>query len=89
MKNTRSDKKFTTSNFYLSAFLLVKGFELLSVNDTGSRRSDFVFADLPEIRTMAGHFFYARENSQEIMVDVRLLSTAIRNLKEKLYQNHQ
>lgn len=89
MKTHRSDKYFETSNFYLSAFLFAKGFELVKIKRTLTQRCEFVFDDKPEITNLAEQFFYAKENSKEILVDARLIVTAIRNLKDRLYQEQR
>jgi hypothetical protein len=84
MKTFSSDKYFENSNFYLSVFLLAKGFELVNIRPTESRRSVFVFAGMPEVANVADQFLYAKENSPETLVDSRVMATAIRGLKDKL-----
>lgn len=82
-----TDRYFETTNFYLAAVLFAKNFELVNIRDGGSRRSTFVFVLSPEIEQLANNFFYAKENSSEMMIDARMIVTAIRNLKDKLYQH--
>ncbi len=87
MKDFQNDKYFISSNFYLATFLFAKGFELVNISETGSRRSDFVFAGMPEISDVADQYFYAKEGATETLIDARMMATAIRSLKDKLYQN--
>lgn len=86
MRKIHHDNNFLTSNFYLAAFLFAKGFELVGIHDTGTRRSDFVFVGSREIEKTADCFFYDDENSPETRIDVRAMTNAIRNLKDKLYR---
>ncbi|MDD5552072.1 MAG: DUF5659 domain-containing protein [Candidatus Pacebacteria bacterium] len=82
------DKYFKTTNFYLAAFLFAKGLELVNIDKiTDPKRARFVFIDSPEREIYLETFNFGKENSPEIMVDARKLITAIRAVKDKLYQD--
>lgn len=51
-----------------------------------SKRAQFVFLDSPERESLVQNFDFAKENSPEIMVDARKFVVAIKQLKDKLYQ---
>jgi len=81
------NKYFKTTTFYLAAFLFAKGLELVSVDKiTDSRRAYFVFVDSPLRELWVERFNFGKEDDQEVMVDVRKMVTAVKTLKEKLYQ---
>jgi len=81
-----NDRYFRITSFYAAAFLFVKGMELVNIDRTIPKRSQFVFLDTPEREVLMQSFNYAPEDSPEVMVDTRKLVTAIKTLKEKLYQ---
>ncbi|MFA6532991.1 MAG: DUF5659 domain-containing protein [Patescibacteria group bacterium] len=81
------ERYFQNSNFYLSAFLFAKGLELVSVDKiTDPRRAQFVFRDTPERMIWLEDYNFAKEDTSGAMVDVRKFVTAIKMLKDKLYQ---
>lgn len=83
----QDDRYFRTSSFYVAAFLFAKGLELVSIDNTSDKkRSEFVFLDTPERELLLQSFNFGKENSMEVMVDVRKFVTAIKMLKDKLYQ---
>ena len=87
LKNMNENKYFKTTTFYLAAFLFAKGLELVSVDKiTDSRRAYFVFVDSPLRELWVERFNFGKEDDQEVMVDVRKMVTAVKTLKEKLYQ---
>ena len=47
MKNT-IDNSFTISDFYAAAFLVAKGYRLLSIDEADSRRFHFIFTNEPD-----------------------------------------
>ena len=79
-------KSFNTSNFYLASFLYVKGIELVGIDRTDPRRSQFVFNDTPERENIVQAFNFAGEDAEQVRVDARKMITAIKQLKDKLYQ---
>ena len=79
---------FRTSNFYTAVFLLVKGQKLVDIERLpNSKRSLFVFLEAPNREKLIKDFSFASQNSPEVMVDARQFATAIKSLKDKLYQN--
>ena len=83
------DKYYRLQNFYEAAFLFASGMELANVDRiTDSKRATFVFVNTPERESLTKAFGYGKENSPETLVDARKLITAIRALKEKLYQEN-
>jgi alpha-D-ribose 1-methylphosphonate 5-triphosphate synthase subunit PhnH len=83
------DKYFKTTNFYLASFLFAKGLELVNIDKiTDSKRAFFVFIDSPEREIYLEAFNFGKENHPETIVDSRKLIVAIKNMKEKLYQDN-
>ncbi len=85
-KDIYSDKYFRLTNFYLAAFLFSKGIELVNIDRTDPKRSEFVFLDTPEREGLVQNFNFASEDSPESLVDARKFIMAIKMLKDKLYQ---
>lgn len=87
-KQKSDDRYFRTSNFYLASFLFAKGLELVNIDRVShSKRAYFVFADKSEREEWIQAFNFGQENSTEASVDARKLITAIKMLKDKLYQD--
>lgn len=80
------DKYFSTNNFYLASFLFAKNLELVSINRTDPKKCAFVFVDIPLREFLVGVFNFGKQNDPEIQVDARTLISAIKILKDKLYQ---
>jgi len=86
---SNSDCYFRTTSFYAACFLFAKDQILVNIDKvTDPRRSQFVFLDTPERESLLQNFNFAKENSPEVMVDARKFVTAIKQLKEKLYQEN-
>jgi len=83
--NTNQD--YSTTSFYLAAFLLTKGLGLIGIDRTDVQRSKFQFAKSPQWDRLIEAFNFAKENDPRALVDARKFIVAIKNLKEKLYQN--
>lgn len=87
MNKDTDDRYFRTRSFYAAAFLFAKGQILANIDRTADpKRADFVFLNSPELELLLQNFNYAREDSQEAAVDARKFVTAIKMLKDKLYQ---
>lgn len=83
----KNDRYFKTSSFYVASFLFTKDQTLVNIDKaTNPKRSQFVFLDTPERETLLQSFNFAKENSSEVMVDARKFVSAIKQLKDKLYQ---
>ncbi|HWA51850.1 MAG TPA: DUF5659 domain-containing protein [Patescibacteria group bacterium] len=82
------NKNFKSANFYLSCFLIAKDLELLDIekNNTRNRRSQFVFSDTAKLRKLVRNFNFSKNQNSEVLVDARVLISAIKTLKDKLYQ---
>lgn len=86
-KDSNKNKEyFRISNFYTSAFLFSKGLELIDIDRTDPKRSQFVFLDTPERELLIHNFNFAKEDSPEVLVDSRKFIVAIKTLKDRLYQ---
>lgn len=85
-KDLSNDEYFSTSNFYCSVFLCVKGLQLVDIDRANPQRSQFIFLDSPEREGWIRSFSFAEKNSPEVMVDAREFEMAIKTLKDKLYQ---
>lgn len=82
------DKYFRTTNFYLAVFLYAKKFIITGIDKTtNSNRAIFAFENSPAIRTASESFKLAKEGDLEVIIDARRLVQAIKELKDKLYQD--
>lgn len=77
---------FKTQNFYQAAFIFAEGMELVDIDRTDPKKCQFVFIDRPEREQLLASFNFAKEDAPEVLVDARKLITAIKALKDKLYQ---
>ena len=82
-----TDRYFRTANFYGAAFALARGLELVSIDRDDPRRNQFVFRDAPEREEWLHAYSFAPEGAPEVLVDARKFVTAIKALKEKLYDH--
>ena len=82
-----ADRYFRTTSFYLSAYLISKGLELVNLDrsETGSKAT-FVFLDTPEREHFVERYNYAQSDYPELLVDARKLIASIKTLKDKLHQ---
>ena len=87
--NKNTDKYFRTTSFYLASFLFAKGLELANIDRTDTKKCVFLFTDTdtPLRELLVGVFNYGKEDSLEVMVDPRKLITAIKTLKQGMYQD--
>lgn len=78
---------FQTSNFYAAAFLFAKNQTLVNIDKLADpKRAQFVFLNTPELETLLHNYNFAQEGSPETLIDFRKAVTAIKTLKDKLYQ---
>jgi hypothetical protein len=85
---TSDDRYFRTNNFNTAAFLFSKGFELAGVDKTANpKRAEFVFPNSVELEIAVHEFNFAKDSSPEILINARLLFSAIKQLKNILYQD--
>lgn len=82
----QDDRYFRLTSFYTAAFLFAKGMELVNIDRTEPKRSQFVFKDSPEREILLQQFNFAPEDSPDSLVDARKFVMAIKMLKDKLYQ---
>ncbi len=84
----KTKKQFKISSFYAAAFLCAKGLELVDVDRTADpKRAAFVFTDKKERELLLENYNFGKEDSVGTLVDARKYATAIKTLKEKLYQD--
>lgn len=84
----QDDRYFRISSFYAAAFLFAKGLELVNVDKiTNPKRAQFVFRDTPEREFFLYSYNFGKEDAPEVMIDARKFVTAIKMLKDKLYQD--
>lgn len=72
---------YRTSNFYLSAYLICRGLELVSLVRDDPKRAAFVFTDSAEREEMVNQYNFGKE----ALVDARRFVAATKELKYKLY----
>lgn len=83
-----SDRYYRTNQFNVAAFLFAKGFEIAGVDKTiNPRRADFIFPNSVELEIAVHEFNFAKDSSPEILVNARTLFSAIKQLKNILYQD--
>ena len=87
MDKNATKNKYSTSSFYPACFLLAKGMRLIEIDRTNPHRCAFVFEDNPEREGLLHNFSFAPDNDPTILVDARRMVTAIKLLKENLYQD--
>ena len=76
---------YKTSNFYLASYLIAKN-ALLAGIDRLSVRCEFILKSSEDLKPLIEGFNFAREDQAVVKVDARKMITAIKGLKEKLYQ---
>ena len=90
MKDTnkyQDDRYFRIGSLYAACFLYCKNQALVNISRTSnSKRAEFVFVNSPEIEILLHEFNYAKEDASAVSIDVRKFVTAIKQLKDKLYQ---
>lgn len=85
----QDDRYFRTSSFYAACFLFVKGMELVGIepDSIDQKRYQFTFRDSPYRESLLQSFNFSKENDPEVLVDIRKVITAIKTLKDALYQS--
>jgi len=83
--NTFQKEIFHTEDFYLTAFLITNGLQLINIDRTNPRRCQFVFKDTSKRESLVQSYNFAVPDSKKILVDARKLVVAIKDLKTKLY----
>lgn len=87
MNTNKNYATWRTDSLYLSAFLLAKGLSLVTIEKLSSKKSLFVFVDSPNRELLLNNFNFSPEGSSDCLVDAREFVSAIKSLKEKLYQS--
>ncbi len=79
----KKQETYSTTSFYLGAFLIARGAQLIGLNQTGDfTRRDFVFEDSPAREKLVNEYNF----NQEAEVNVRDFVSAIRQLKSLLHE---
>lgn len=88
MNSLRNNQRYYhLSSLYTAAFLFAKDQTLVGIDKTTDpKRAQFTFLFSPELESLLQSFNFAKDNTPEILVDSRKFITAIKTLKEKLYQ---
>ena len=81
------DKNFSTSNFYLATFLFAKGLQLVDIDRSERSRCKFVFLDTAQRQSLVDAFNFGQDNDALVLLDARKVISAIKTLKERLYEN--
>lgn len=79
MKN-ENEKQFLSSDFYISAYLLAVGVNLLGVNRENPRRLFFVFEDFNDRQKLVEDFLLGRGSVQP-----KRYASAIKELKDLIH----
>ncbi len=88
MSNTNKDYQCELTNFYASVFLILKGAQIIGIkkSEDNPRQSIFVFREFPQRKEILQQLNFAKEDSPEVLIDFRKAVTAIKSLKNMLYQ---
>lgn len=88
MSDTNKNHECELTNFYASVFLILKGAQIIGIkkSDSNPRQSVFVFKDFPQRKEILQQLNFAEDNSPETLIDFRKTVTAIKSLKNMLYQ---
>lgn len=79
------NSQFKTSDFYLSAFLLSQGFELLDIDKSlDPHKALFIFQDKDERQKLIEDFLFGRAQ-----IEPKDFVSAIKELKQLLYSNYK
>ena len=84
----KDSRYFSLSNFYATAFLVAKDQTLVNIDKLADpKRAQFILLNTPELEPLLHNYNFAQEDSPEVLVDARKFVTAIKTLKDKLYQD--
>ncbi|MBU0456504.1 MAG: hypothetical protein KKA99_07005 [Gammaproteobacteria bacterium] len=79
----KTNKEYTSSDFYLTAYLLASGLELIGTTKTDPHRTLFILRDIPEREALI-QSYYAGKGS----VNPLAYKDKIQNLKAMLHNNY-
>ena len=82
MKNQTPDNNFTTSDFYVAAFLIAYKYQLVGINKADSKRFRFIFSDEPYRAQLVGGYFDGLTD-----INARKFVNAIKELKSLMYND--
>lgn len=88
MYQNKDYRYYHLTSFYAACFLFTRGQELVNIeaNPQNQKQFQFVFLDTPERELLMYVYNFSKEDAPEVMVDPRKFVTAIKMLKDKLYQ---
>ena len=85
-KNKQNNQtQWSTTNFYLAAFLSAKGLQLVDIDRSEVTRCKFVFNDNDQRQFFVDAFNFGQETDSLVQVDARKLVFAIKSLKQNLH----
>lgn len=85
-KNSVDGEKFKTTDFYLSVFLIIQDQTLQDITSKpNSDKKFFVFEKSSRLKELVESFYFADDKNEALMVSIREVIPAIRQLKDKLY----
>ena len=76
----QNENEFSSPDFYVSAFLLAKGYKLTRTQSDGSGRVFFVFADDEDRKDLLRAFLYGKAQ-----VECQAFINAIKSLKQVIH----
>jgi hypothetical protein len=80
------DNHFKTNTFYLAAFLLSRGLELVGVQVGAAGKATFIFINSNEIDDLVRVFNFGNEDDQNFQVSFKKVELAIKKLKALIYE---
>jgi len=78
--NKNVNKTYETADFYLTAFLLSKGLQLISTRQVGPKKILFVLKDTPQRKDLTSDFY-----SGKATVNPLVYQNQLKNLKSLIY----
>lgn len=75
-------KQFVNSDFYTTAFLITRGYKLIKIDKSNSRRFRFVLEDQPGRTKLLEDFF-----NYKTLVEPRKFIASIKELKSSMYSD--
>ena len=78
----KNENTFSTSDFYLAAFLRAKGFNLVDMDRTNTKRAFFIFENRKDKTELVENFLFGNA-----YVEPKSFIAAIKELKQLLHSN--
>jgi hypothetical protein len=83
----KNQSLFRLTSLNLAAFLITNGFRLIGIERTpGQKRASFLFTNSTDKEKFLNAYNFSPDDSPDVMVDARKYASAVKQLKDRLYQ---